>query len=642
MEAQDFAAIGVPKGTLDSAKARKSKSLPVIDDPEDLRKIIVEYEKLSNKYKEKFIARFGNPYDHIARQPILDMVKIDAQAEAFYLAYRYNGNKSLPIEHVTKYTKAASWLNMLKEVTADKKTLKRLLNLSIDSFYLHVMSLIKTEGVELPTSYRRLLAKRREYEETGYSALIDWRFGNSLAAKIKDELSESTLLEMIAHPNQYDDVFIAQQYNIWAQANGYKTIDDATVGVHRRKNDPELIMFREGNAALNEKYLKQAKGFRPTAPLYMVESDDNHLDLYFIDPDDDSQSKYFHRYKAIVVVDSYNDYVLGYAYAEKLTTDLVRAAYLNAMYHIRSITGGWYLPHETKTDRWATKELTPFYESLGKYIPAALGNKHRGYLEQFFGNPHWKRCIKAGANNYTGNNITAKNRGVNMEALKANKKDWPTIGDEASQQIEQFFHRLRYMPQSNKVSKHDQWLAAWNKLPDTEKRLISDEQFLLKFGIEHNHLGEGRQITNRGIEPIINGIKYSYDLEEYHMEHIGKSVSVLYDPYDMSRVLVTDFDKVRIIGRDARLNSRALKDSHLNSRTYLNSVLDEKRDQVGSISEAADRRKKALKGAQIDAEAVLQAGMVVKELKQDAEHRMLNAFINNKGLDENRSIFDSI
>jgi hypothetical protein len=633
---------GVLEDTLKKAKNRKSPSWSFIDDPEDKRRVLIEYEKLGVSYKEKIKARFGNPYSYVAQQPIKNMVKWDAKAESFYLDYIYNGNKKLPKDHVDKYTKAASWLNMLKEATEDKRTLKNLLKLSIDQFYLHVMELIKTEKVDLPTSYRRLLAQRKKYEEAGYASLIDWRFGNNLAAKIIDDLSESTLLEMISHHNQYDDVFVCQQYNIWAQANGYKTIDAATVGVHRRKNDPNIIMYREGNAALNEKYIKQVKGRRPSAPLFMVESDDNHLDLYFIDIEDPTAGKYFHKYKAIVVVDSFNDYVLGYAYSENLSTALVKTAYLNAMYHIRSITGGWYLPHETKTDKWAHKELVPFYKTLGNYIPAALGNKHRGYIEQFFGNPHWKRCLKAGAINYSGNNITAKNRGVNQEVLSQNKKNYPILGNESVDQVEQFFYRLRHMPQSNGVSKHDQWLESWNNLPNEDKRSISDEQFLLKFGIKHSYRGKDTiEITNRGVEPQINNIQYSYDLQEYHLNHIGKSVHLLYDPYDMSRVLVTDFENIRLMGYEPRLQARALHDAQLDSRTYLNILLEEKREQVDGIAAAGDRRKKVLEHNSIDAEAVLQAGVVVKELKQSAEQKMLGAMINNK-TDDDFDVFDQM
>ena len=625
LEEIDATHAGLSIAAIRKAKQRNSPSWKFHEHPEDKRKILFEYEKLKDEDKRLVVARFGNPYEYLAKQPIRNLVKWDDKAEEFFLAYRYDQDKPLPIEHVKKYTLAASWLNMFKTVTEDKKAIKKLLNLNIAQFYTHAIEIIITEKIDLPTSYDRLLQARSKYETKGYASLIDWRFGNKLAAKVKDELSESILLELLAHPNQYDDVIIARQYNAWAKAANYKTIDPATVGVHRRKKEGLIIMDREGNASLNEKFLKQAKGYRPTAPMQMVESDDNHLDLLFIDPnDEDSSSKFYHKYKAIVVIDSYNDYVLGYAYAENLSIELVKAAYLNAMYHIRSITGGWYLPHEIKTDRWALKTLEPFYKTLGKYFPTPVGSKHRGYIEQFFGQSHWKNCLKLGANNYSGNNMTAKFRGVNMEALERNKKDRPMIGNEAITQIENFFYRLRHLPQSNNISKHDQWLNAWNALPIESKRQINDEQFLLKFGIEHNNQGKGLRITNRGVEPQICGQKYSYDLlVPSLMEFIGKPVSVVYDPFDMSRVLVTDFDKVRVMGYDARLNSRSLEDSHIDSRMYLNATLNEKRDDVNYIANRTTKRKSVLESAGIDAEGLLQAGVMVKEIRQRAEVKVL-------------------
>jgi len=613
---------GVSENYLSKAKSIGAKCWSFISDPDDKRKVLIEFEKLKDEYKTRLEARFGSPYEYMAKMPIRNLVKWDNSAEEFFLRYRYDENKPLPIEHVKKYTTAANWLNMFKALNQDKKALKKLLNLSIEQFYVHALEIIKADNIGLPTSYRRLLAARNEYESKGYVCLIDWRFGNKLASKVNDELSESTLLEMISHPNQYDDVFIAQQYNLWAKLQS--SLGQQTY----RKKEALVIMYREGNAELKNRFLPQVKGFRPTAPLYMVESDDNHLDLLFIDPDDGTPHKHFHKYKAIVVIDSFNDYVLGYAYAETLSDELVKAAYLNAMYHIRSLTGRWHLPHETKTDRWSIKSLKPFYESLGNYMDTPVGSKNRGYIENFFGSPHWKRCLKIGANNYTGNNMTAKFRGVNTEVLNRNKKDYPTIGDEAVVQVENFFHRLRFMPQSNGISKHDQWMAAFKALPMEDKRIINDEQFLLKFGIEHNTNERGIRITNRGVEPQINNVRYSYTLKvDSLMEYVGKPVSVIYDPFDMSRVLITDFEKVRLMGFEARLQSRAMKDASTDSRIYLNAALNEKRNDVDFITAKQTRRQEVLQSKSIDAETLLQAGVMVKEIRQQAEQRLLSRTI---------------
>ncbi len=628
LEFTELVDCGVNEEAIKKAKLRKSASWLFLNDPEDNRRVLIGYEKLGTSYKDKVNARFGNPYHFVACQPIKNMVKWDEQAQQFFLDYRYDENKCLPKEHVDKYTKAASWLNMLKAVNDDKKTLKTLLKLSIVDFYTNVKELIKIENVDLPTDYRKLMAKRKKYETFSYAALISGKFGNNQAAKVKDELALSVLLEMIKHENQYDDVFVCQQYNNWASEFGYASIVPATVGIHRRKNNPDIIMFREGNAALNEKYLPVVKGFRPTFPLAMVESDDNHLDLQFIDLETNNP---YARYKVIIVMDAYNDMLLGYAYSDKpVLSELVRAAYINAMYYIRSLTGAWHMSHETKADNYAIKELRPFYESMGNFIKTPVGSKHRGYIEQMFSKPHWKRCLKLGANNYTGNNVTALTTGVNREAVQRNIKNRPILGKESIEQVEQFFHRLRHMPQTGSgKSKQEEWLEAWNSMEDSQKKPITDEQFLLTFGIEHNHLGEGIRITNKGVNPKINNVQYSYDLKEFDTSHIGKSVSIFYDPYDMSRVLVTDHDKIRMMAYEPRLQSRALADGSVDSRHFLNLKLAMKTDIVKNIGDKADKRQKVLANYFVDPESVLASGVMVKELKQEAEQLFLGDHTNN-------------
>ena len=216
--------------------------------------------------------------------------------------------------------------------------------------------------------------------------------------------------------------------------------------------------------------------------------------------------------------------------------------------------------------------------------------------------------------------MSAKYRGVNTDVLDMNIKNRPLIGSTADDQVEQFFYRLRNMPLSNGQSKKEQWLAAWQSLPVEQKRIITDEQFLLKFGVVHNP-NNPRTITNRGCEPEINGIQYSYDLPDNIrlMDYVGLKVNVVYDPYDMSRVLLTDFDKIRIIAKDARINSRALADATINSRTYLNAILAEKRDDVDHVTSKASKRKQVLLDAGLTAEAILQSGTMDKQLKQYGE-----------------------
>lgn len=611
-------------------RSRGAKWGKFMDDPDDLRRTLIEYETLKPVKKELVDRHYPNIYDEVVKEPIRKMVTRDIKANEFYLSYRFEGNKALPDRHVEEYTVAASWLNMLAKADSNKKEIKKLLNLSITDFWIKVCETIASDKIDLPTSYRRLREKITIYQKGGYPSLIHSSFGTSSnAVKVETEESKALLLELLAHPNQFDDVYICAMYNGWAVKNSHKSISPATVGYWRRKNEPYIKAQREGNGAFNEKYIIQVKGSRPTTPLRLVESDDYWLNYLYKGVDEKGKPNSFKRYISYIVADSFNGLVLGKSYVQAggPVVEMVRLAYIDAMYYIRSLTGSWHLPFEIKADHWQASTLFPFFKSISKFVPPATGNKHRGYIEQLFGSPLAKRCEKMGGNNYNGNNITARNIGVNMDALRIAVKNRLEVGNPAEQQIEAFFYNMQNMPDikrtdMNAPSKKAQWLDAWSQLPASEKRQISDLQFLQIFGIKHEPQGRPITITNRGVEPQINGRKYSYDLPDYNgmIQYIGAKVFVYYDPYDMSRVLVTNNKDIRFIARDARLSPRALEDASAGSRTYLNDVLNQKRKLVKMVGDAAMARDMIL-NADYSVETVLQIGR--KELKNEAEQMLI-------------------
>lgn len=628
IEFDDFVDSGISRNTLTSNNQRQGKNWIVVYNEEDKRMPLVRYDKLTNFYKEKLQATFGNPYDYVAKEPIKKLVEKDLKAEVFYLEYRYEKGglpTALPAEAVEKYTTAASWLNMLIKTTADKKFIKKTLNLRLDSFWMHVIDLIKLNNIDLPASYQRLMTDVDKYKEQSYTYLIHSNYGNITAAKIVNKDCEDALLKILEHPNQYDDVLAAYIYNQWAEKNNYKAITSGAVTVWRKKKLPEIYMQRYGSAAFNERFITQVKGLAPTRVAMLWESDDYNLNFYY-KGEDDSDDLY-NRYVSYIVSDAKTKLILGKCIrlAKSPVVEMVKLAWIDAMYYVRSLTGSWHLPFEIKTDHWQEKALFPFFEKIGKFIPPAHANKHRGYLEQTFGGIHLKSAEKLAAHhelNYNGNNITAKNRGVNIEALNTNAKYRPNVGTAAETQIEKFFHYMREMPEIKREnmqgdSRKQQWLDNWNTLTDEQKRPITDEQFLLLFGFKHiPKNGSRNSITNRGVEPQINGVQYSYDVPQHidSLYAIGKKVDVYYDPYDMSRVLVTDNEGLRFVATSATLQPRALEDTYTNSRTMLNMVLDKKKQQVNDMATKAAERM-----INIDAEAAVLGGFMLKEMKNTAE-----------------------
>jgi hypothetical protein len=640
---------------LRDAKYLGTRGYGFINAPYDGRVVLLVWEDMDRKYKrmvERWLRKTngcqhpdshececGNPHHYMATEPIRKMFVTDEKAMAFYLAYRKPDGSKLDTQVIQQNAMACGVYNAVLKAMADKKgIIKGQLGFKeVTAFHNAVLELckqMKSNG-QLPkqfaTSYVRYLANLDSYKKEGYSYFVHGQLGNQGALKIADAACESYLKDLIAHPNQYDDVLVCVLYNKWAADNGYKEIKPGIVGVRRREWEYELMPQRKGNSAYNEKYIREVKGFAPTCPLYLVECDDYNLNYYFTAEDG---SKYA-RYVSYIVADSYNGLVLGKSYrvAKSPVFEMAQLAWIDAMYYVRSLVndGNWYLPFEVKADHWNATNMFPLLNSIGNFVPPAHGNKHRGYIEQLFGSPHAKRAEKMAAHktlNYNGNNVTARNTGVNLEIVKQNEKLRPMVGVESDAQIETFFHYMRQMPaitgdNLNAPSKEAQWVERWHQLDESQKRSITDEQFLFIFGIRHEPQGRPVTITNRGIETQIKGTAYSYDLPHYvGMTHlIGSKVTVIYDPYDMSRVLITNDADIRFVAHTATLQARALQDATPGSREMLNALLEDKKVQWEGIAAAQTKRREIdLDYVTLpDTKAVLMGGMLPKELKNVVE-----------------------
>lgn len=637
LEFAEMVQCGVPERTVKSWEF-------TIKDPADKRKVLVPYTSLKEKYQALVHYKFGDPFEYVSKSPIKSLVRKDFEAEKFYLSYRFEGGKSLPKNYVDQYTTAASWLNMMKLVMADKQLLKQQLSLTPDQFLSTLTELIAANNIDLPKSSKRLKERLKGYQSEGYQHLISDKFANKNSAKVTDEVSEALLFELIAHPNQFDDTVIALNYNLKAVEMGKETITPATVGNYRRKHNYMLMQQRHGSKVWADTFAKVIPGKRPSAPLLLINSDDNNLDLFYIDIEDKTQGKYYKRLKMILVLDCFNDYVLGYAVGAEITKDLVKAAYLDAVYHVKELTGSWYMPHQIMSDRWGLKDLETFYTKLAHFFPATTGLARAKYIERFFGSD--LRKILKYYNNYTGNNISAKTRGVNSEALISRKKDFPTL-EEAPGQIDEIIKRLRTLDSKDgqHLTRQQEWLHAFAASAKSQEKLISDEEMIYKLGVTHSHTNK---ITNAGLKVSINNRQFIYDIPDaLYLQNVGKTVQVIFDPKDLSRVLVTDGAGLRFVAQHHNLIPRAIADYKAGDRVKLNNAFDQKLQHAQQIGNATTARQTILRKAGVDPEALLQAGVMIKDLRHKAEEGFLISNIGGSTTagndeDDTSSIWDRV
>lgn len=611
------------------SKARQRGKLLVYGRGGNGTSVLIDYEALPVDIKAKVQEKYGDPYQYIVKQPLKEWAQINWNRKAyeFYNSYPLPTGGKLPEKYRDKYTKAVTYMDGISHYTTDKLALKRDFNINMQAFWAIVADVIRAEEVALPANEIRLKERIRIYKAKGFESLIEkFRFANDNSKKVKDQLAEDVLMKLIADGNKHDETVIATVYNEWAKANGRKTITGSAVSYRRRMHYYEVAVERDGKAMAYNQYSKQTKQARPTAPLMLINSDDNVLDLYFKSVSYVNKRKVVNNYwrpVMYVVMDCYNDYILGYAVGETVTIDLVKEAYRNAMQHIVALTGQPHLWYQIKTDKWSIDpklegELATFLKMGGdtQFFPASVAQSK--YIERVFAKP-LNRILKLYPN-YSGANITAKsaNSRVNTDALQKRAKDFPDKS-KAPQLIELTIHNMRHalMPGTDK-SRQQVWLEAFNESDFSRGLAISNEKKLELLGVTHQPAEPVRLLAS-GLKFQLNKVQYHFDIPaELFPECQNRKVELIYDPADMSQVLVTDHKGLRFVADAYKFQPSAIADMSEGDGKMLNERKQAKKLIAQKLVDYVESREDRLQRAQIDAQSLLQANVLTKEINHQA------------------------
>lgn len=169
---------------------------------------LIEYESLPDAYKAMVIAKYGDPYEYMARQPIRELIKTDYKAVRFFQDFTFENGKKLKPEHQLEYANDAAILNAFTTLLSDKKKLKTTLNIKLEQFWetaCNIISGLKDAKERfpnsLPTSVRRLKPHFKAYKTEGYAALISGKYLNDNRRKV-DEALERLILSIYVQNNK--------------------------------------------------------------------------------------------------------------------------------------------------------------------------------------------------------------------------------------------------------------------------------------------------------------------------------------------------------------------------------------------------------------------------------------------------------
>ena len=109
----------------------------------------------------------------------------------------------------------------------------------------------------------------------------------------------------------------------------------------------------------------------------------------------------------VLVIDTHNDYPIGWALGDREDFSLIKQAVKHAIDHTKELTGGYLRPAQVQSDNFSRKQLSGLLSQLcwHRYTPAAVGNAKAKPIERVFG--YLGRRYLQMLTNFKGHNLTA-------------------------------------------------------------------------------------------------------------------------------------------------------------------------------------------------------------------------------------------
>ena len=174
----------------------------------------VEWSSLPDRFKAKYVAKYGDPEVALMRQN--SMISYDENARLFYATYELPDGSLLKEDKQQEYLVNASVLNKLLEMEATQKRNRAQRGnrtpVAWEGIIEHCEQLRDAYGHTLPKNAARLRDKMREYSREGYGCLVSKKIGNTNTTKITDDVAEW----LLAQKNSVNPIYsIGQIFNLY-------------------------------------------------------------------------------------------------------------------------------------------------------------------------------------------------------------------------------------------------------------------------------------------------------------------------------------------------------------------------------------------------------------------------------------------
>lgn len=501
----------------------------------------VEWSSLPDRFKTKYVAKYGDPEEAQLRQN--SMITFDEKARVFFAQYELPDGSPLKEDKQQEYMVNASVLNkMLEMETVQRRQRAQRGNrtpVSWENIMEQCEQLRENYGHTLPKNAARLREKMRQYSREGYECLVSGKLGNANTTKITDEVAEW----LLAHKASVNPVYTVAQlldlYNSTAAEKGWKAIKSAHTLIEffeRPDIKPQWYAVEQGAQRANNLFLRQNRTVMASCRDALWYIDGTKVNLYFKYWDEKSRRTKVGTTSCIYVMDAHSEVFVGWYMCENETFQTTYEALRNAFER----TG--FMPYELVADnqagftskaaqRWRAKLETISHTTTpengkSKTIESAFGRFQAEVLHRHI--------------NYTGGNITAKSAKTKVDVAKIiqNVEALPTY-EEVRAQNEADINIWNSLPHPKFAGKSrmDVYCASVNPQAIALTDIIREKVF---------YVATEKASTFRasGIEVTLNGEKRVYEVFsapntpdlEWRRKNTGREFVVEYDPHDLSKV----------------------------------------------------------------------------------------------------------
>lgn len=495
---------------------------------------LIEYASLPERFKTRFVAKYGNPDELMKKEQIGLPQGLKAQ-QFFYDHVLPNGER-IPEPKQEEYTVNARVLNALQDMFNTQKAMRRACNNNTPIIWSNIFraseELRETYHHTLPKSEARLRDKMREYAKTGYACLISGKFGNTNTLKITKAGERQIIALRRSKTPVYTLTQLFEEYNGIAEKKGWKPLrseNSLRQFLERPDIKPQWYDAVYGELASKQIYSRHNKTLMPTMRDSLWYGDGTKLNLFYKD---------YEGGKLVVktafvyeVADAFNDTLLGYAIGKSENFDLQYKAFRMAV----EISG--HKPYEIVTDNQGaqtSKVAQAFFASITSHVSRTTSpyNPQSKTIERLFG--EFQRQILGQDWRFTGGNISAKDAWkINREFVDANKESLYTYDELLA----------AYAEARRKWNAVNGRLAAYQASVNPETEAVSQIDMVNLFWIRTDRPSK---FTADGISIQYQKRKYTYEVlaadgkpdYEWRKVNTGKEFIVKFDPMKMDMAML--------------------------------------------------------------------------------------------------------